>query len=117
VILISEGARSSDAAARKMMWRYLRQISKLALMDDSQKRKSRLELGHVLFIHVTGYSKLTTKEESEALPELNRIVRNTDQRTRQTAGPNGIGGFTRNSSPESIRGCFVVSQLAAYGRL
>ena len=43
-------------------------------MDDSQKRKSRLGLGHVLFIDIAGYSKLTTKEESEALPELNRIV-------------------------------------------
>ncbi len=39
-------------------------------MDDSQKRKSRLELGHVLFIDIAGYSKLTTEEESEALPEL-----------------------------------------------
>jgi len=47
-------------------------------MDDSQKRKSRLEIGHVLFIDIAGYSKLTTEEESEALPELNRIVRNTE---------------------------------------
>jgi hypothetical protein len=47
-------------------------------MDDSQKRKSRLEIGHVLFIDVAGYSKLTTEDESEALPELNRIVRNTE---------------------------------------
>jgi len=47
-------------------------------MDDSQKRKSRLEIGHVLFIDIAGYSKLTTEEESEALPELNRIVRDTD---------------------------------------
>jgi hypothetical protein len=86
-------------------------------MDDSQKRKSRLEIGHVLFIDIAGYSKLTTEEESEALPELNRIVRDTDQRTRQTAGPSGIGGFTRISSPESIRDCFVVSRLAANGRL
>ena len=28
-------------------------------MDDSQKRKSRLELGHVLFIDIAGYSTLT----------------------------------------------------------
>jgi hypothetical protein len=38
------------------------------------QRKSRLELGHVLFIEIAGYSKRTTEEESEALPELNRIV-------------------------------------------
>ena len=47
-------------------------------MDDSQKRKSRLEIGHVLFIDIAGYSKLTTEEESEALPELNRIVHDTE---------------------------------------
>ena len=34
-------------------------------MDDSQKRKSRLELGHVLFIDIAGYLTLTTEEESE----------------------------------------------------
>src|SRR5438034_106717 len=47
-------------------------------MDDSQKRKSMLEIGHVLFIDIAGYSTLTTEEESEALPELNRIVRDTE---------------------------------------
>ena len=31
-------------------------------MDDSQKRKSRLEIGHVLFIDIAGYSKLTTED-------------------------------------------------------
>ena len=34
-------------------------------MDDSQQRKSRLEIGHVLFIDIARYSKLTTEEESE----------------------------------------------------
>ena len=43
-------------------------------MDESRKRKSRLEIGHVLFIDIAGYSTLTTEQESEALPELNRIV-------------------------------------------
>jgi hypothetical protein len=36
-------------------------------MNDSQKRKSPLEIGHVLFIDIAGYSKLATEEESEAL--------------------------------------------------
>ncbi len=34
-------------------------------MDDSQKRKSRLEIGHVL-IDIAGDSKLTTEEKAEA---------------------------------------------------
>ena len=52
-------------------------------MDDSQKRKSRLEIGHVLFIDIAGYSTLTTEEESEteikASCEL-RITGNVDEK-------------------------------------
>jgi hypothetical protein len=44
-------------------------------MDDLQRRKSRLEIGHVLFIDIAGYSKLTTEEESEALPGLKLLLR------------------------------------------
>ena len=38
-------------------------------MEEGQNRKLRLEIAHVLFIDIVGYSKLTTEEESEALPE------------------------------------------------
>ena len=38
----------------------------------------RLEIAHVLFIDIVGYSKLLTDEQSEALQELNQIVRNTE---------------------------------------
>src|ERR1700738_3103389 len=47
-------------------------------MPDEQKTKLRLEIGHVLFLDIVGYSKLTTEEQSEALPTLNRIVRSTE---------------------------------------
>jgi TolB-like protein/Flp pilus assembly protein TadD/class 3 adenylate cyclase len=47
-------------------------------MEEAPKMKLRLEIAHVLFIDIVGYSKLTTEEESEALPELNRIVRSTE---------------------------------------
>src|ERR1700756_998098 len=46
-------------------------------MADEQKAK-RLEIAHVLFIDIVGYSQLLTDEQSEALHELNRIVRNTE---------------------------------------
>ena len=39
-------------------------LRKLASAAFTQ-RKSRLEIGHVLFIDNAGYSKLTTEEESE----------------------------------------------------
>src|ERR1043166_2638307 len=47
-------------------------------MADAQTQKPRLEIAHVLFIDIVGYSKLLTDEQSEALQELNQIVRNTE---------------------------------------
>ena len=44
-------------------------------MADEPKAKLRLEIAHVLFIDIVGYSKLLTDEQSEALQELNQIVR------------------------------------------
>ena len=47
-------------------------------MADEQKTKLRLEIAHVLFIDIVGYSKLLIDEQSEVLHELNQIVRNTE---------------------------------------
>ena len=47
-------------------------------MEDDEKTKPRLEIAHVLFIDIVEYSKLLTDEQSEALQELNQIVRNTE---------------------------------------
>jgi class 3 adenylate cyclase len=47
-------------------------------MEDDEKTKPRLEIAHVLFIDIVGYSKLLTDEQSEALQELNQIVGHTD---------------------------------------
>src|SRR3989440_5475451 len=56
-------------------------------MQDDEKAKPRLEIGHVLFVDIVGYSKLLTDEQSEALQELNQIVRNTEAaREAQAAG-------------------------------
>src|SRR5438046_2028037 len=38
----------------------------------------KFDIGHVLFIDIVDYSKLLTDEQSEALQELNQIVRNTE---------------------------------------
>jgi len=38
----------------------------------------QLEIAHVLFIDIVGYSKLLINEQHESLRELNQIVRNTD---------------------------------------
>jgi class 3 adenylate cyclase len=56
-------------------------------MQDDEKTKPRLEIGHVLFIDIVGYSKLLTNEQSEALQELNQIIRNTEAvREAEAAG-------------------------------
>jgi class 3 adenylate cyclase len=47
-------------------------------MQDDEKTKPRLEIAHVLFIDIVEYSKLLTDEQSEALQELNQVVRNTE---------------------------------------
>src|SRR5437870_11578595 len=41
--------------------------------------KTRLEIGHVLFIDIVGYSKLLVKQQSELLRELNEVVSGTDE--------------------------------------
>ena len=56
-------------------------------MPDEQKTQLRLEIAHVLFIDIVGYSKLLIDEQSEALQELNQIVRNTQAApTAEAAG-------------------------------
>ena len=56
-------------------------------MENDEKTKPRLEIAHVLFIDIVGYSKLLTDEQSEALQELNQIVRNTEAaREAEAAG-------------------------------
>ena len=39
---------------------------------------TRLEIGHVLFIDIVGYSKLLVKQQSELLSELNEVVSSTN---------------------------------------
>lgn len=51
-------------------------------MSVEEKTKLRLEIAHVLFLDIVGYSKLLIDEQSEALQELNRIVRETEARAK-----------------------------------
>ncbi len=41
----------------------------------AEEQKTKLTIGHVLFMDVVGYSKLLTEEQSEILAKLNRVVR------------------------------------------
>ena len=44
-------------------------------MSTEVKKEIELEIGHVLFIDIVGYSKLLTTEQSEQMQKLREIVR------------------------------------------
>jgi TolB-like protein/class 3 adenylate cyclase/Tfp pilus assembly protein PilF len=72
----------------------------------------QLEIAHVLFIDVVGYSKLLINEQHERLGELNQIVRSTDAfRVAESAGklirlPTGDGmALAFSTSPDAPVRC------------
>jgi TolB-like protein/class 3 adenylate cyclase/Tfp pilus assembly protein PilF len=72
----------------------------------------RLEIAHVLFVDIVGYSKLLLNEQSQILDELNEVVRSNEQvRLAQDAGallrlPTGDGvALIFRSSPEAPVQC------------
>ena len=78
----------------------------------------RLEIGHVLFIDIVGYSRLLSDAQAEALHELNHLVRETDAfREADSAGklislPTGDGmALVFYKSPEEPAQCaFEISR-------
>src|SRR4029453_10168296 len=77
-------------------------------MGDVQKSKLRLEIAHVLFIDIVGYSKLRTNEQSAQMEKLREIVRGTEQfRAADSEGkllrlPTGDGGaLAFRNNPEA----------------
>ena len=73
---------------------------------------TRLEIGHVLFIDIVGYSKLLVKQQSELLSELNEVVSGTNEfREAESAGklirlPTGDGmALVFRTNPEAPAQC------------
>ena len=50
----------------------------MRLLMPEEPTPKRLEIGHVLFIDIVGYSKLLGDDQAEALHELNHLVRETE---------------------------------------
>ncbi len=48
-------------------------------MPEGEKTKLHLEIAHILFVDIVGYSKLLVDEQHEQLQQLNEIVRATEQ--------------------------------------
>jgi hypothetical protein len=76
-------------------------------MSSASSSGVKLEIGHVLFIDIVGYSKLLITEQREQLQTLKQIVRATEQfRLAEAEGkllrlPTGDGGaLVFRTSPE-----------------
>src|SRR5438046_9733847 len=81
-------------------------------MSAETSRDLMLEIAHVLFIDIVGYSKLLHNQQSEVLRELNEVVRGTEQfRAADSAGtllrlPTGDGmALIFRESPEAPAKC------------
>src|SRR5215469_12009563 len=77
-------------------------------MSAEIKKEIQLEIAHVLFIDIVGYSKLLITEQSEQIQKLKEIVRTTEQfRIAQAEGkllrlPTGDGGaLVFRTTPEA----------------
>ena len=77
-------------------------------MPEVQSSDVKLEIGHVLFIDIVGYSKLLITDQSEQLQKLREIVRATEQfRLAEAEGkllrlPTGDGGaLVFRNNPEA----------------
>ena len=77
-------------------------------MSAEVNKEIQLEIGHVLFIDIVGYSKLLITEQTEQMQKLREIVRATEQfRSAEAEGkllrlPTGDGGaLVFRTSPEA----------------
>src|SRR6266403_2014833 len=54
-------------------------------MPEEAKAKLRLEIAHVLFIDIVGYSTRLTDEQQALVDQLNQVVRGSDEFKKATA--------------------------------
>src|SRR5438309_9990603 len=83
-------------------------------MSVESKKEIQLEIGHVLFIDIVGYTKLSISDQHAAVEELTRIVRASEQFQRAEAAsrllriPTGDGmALVFYTSPEAPAQCAV----------
>src|SRR5438093_10536414 len=83
-------------------------------MSTEVSKQIALEIAHVLFIDIVGYSKLSTNDQRAAVDELNGVVRASEQlQGAEAAGrlikiPTGDGmALVFYSSPEAPVQCAV----------
>src|SRR6266566_1135 len=93
-------------------------------MSAEVKKKIELEIAHILFIDIVGYSKLSMNEQRAAVDELNHAVRASDEfRKAEVADrlikiPTGDGvALVFYTSPEAPVQCAIEISRVAHLRL
>src|SRR5258708_1964285 len=88
-------------------------------MSVESKKEIQLEIAHVLFIDIVGYTKLSIRDQHAAIEELNRLVRASEQFQRAEAAsrllriPTGDGmALVFYTSPEAPVKCAVEFRCA-----
>src|SRR5881398_3057329 len=83
-------------------------------MPAEVKKEIQLDIAHVLFIDVVGYSKFSINEQGVMVDELTKVVRSSDQYQKAEAAgrlikiPTGDGmGLVFHTSPEAPAQCAV----------
>src|SRR5436190_22059201 len=93
-------------------------------MSAEVKKEIELEIAHVLFLDIVGYSKLSVNEQHARVDELNRIVRASDQFQKAEAAnrilkiPTGDGmALAFYKSPEEPAQCaFEISRALKHNQ-
>src|SRR5438552_5812388 len=100
-----QGCRRTESDASRGIGSLRREVSN---RRNRMPSDVKLEIGHVLFIDIVGYSKLLINEQSEQIQTLRKIVRGTEQfRLAEAEGkllrlPTGDGGaLVFRNSPEA----------------
>src|SRR5438477_2221267 len=93
-------------------------------MSGEVKKEIQLEIAHVLFIDIVGYSKLSMNEQRAAVDELNHAVRASDEFRKGEAAdrlikiPTGDGmALVFYTSPEAPVQCGIEISRVAHLRL
>src|SRR5437667_6799583 len=83
-------------------------------MAAEVKKEIQLEIAHILFVDIVGYSKLSINEQRAAIDELNEVVRNTEELQKAEAAgplikiPTGDGmALVFYASPEAAAQCAI----------
>ena len=83
-------------------------------MSAEVKKEIQLEIAHVLFMDIVGYSKLSSNDQHAAVEQLNEIVRASEQIQRAEAAsrllkiPTGDGmALVFYTTPEAPAQCVI----------